>query len=423
MILKGSQRGSGANLATHLLRTDDNEHVELHELRGFVSDDLHGAFQEAEAVSLGTQCRQYLFSLSLNPPEDQNVSVSLFEQTIDRVEERLGLEGQPRAVVFHEKEGRRHAHCVWSRTDTETMTARHLAFYKTKLTNLSLDIYLEQGWDLPKGLAQSGTRDPTNFSLAEWQQCKRSGTDPRWLKAAIQACWSGSDSPRAFEASLRESGFFLAKGDRRAHVVMDHMGEIYALPRMLGVKSKDVTARLGDGNNLPSVAETRGRIGNLMSPVLRDHVAAAKERFQARSDKLQAYRAEMTAHHRTSRAQLSQTQQRERDEEQLANAKRLPKGMRGLWFRLTGKYKQIKQSNAARVAITQKRHAQEQQDLIDKQLEQRRVLQERVKDLRRDQAAQLQELRKDISRYAEFAREAELQAGTDSPGLGLKLSP
>ena len=58
MILKASQRGGGQNLAVHLMRPDDNEHVRVHELRGFASDNLKDAFKEAEAVSLGTRCRQ-----------------------------------------------------------------------------------------------------------------------------------------------------------------------------------------------------------------------------------------------------------------------------------------------------------------------------------------------------------------------------
>ena len=189
MILKGSQRGSGQNLAVHLMRTDDNEHVSLHELRGFASDNLKDAFKEVEAVSRGTRCRQYLFSLSLSPPEQARVSVAQFEQAIDRVESKLGLEGQSRVIVFHEKEGRRHAHCVWSRIDAETMTARQMSFYKNKLSNLSRDLYLEHGWQMPRGIAVAGARDPTNFTLAEWQQAKRQGIDPRWLKSTLQACW------------------------------------------------------------------------------------------------------------------------------------------------------------------------------------------------------------------------------------------
>lgn len=219
MILKGSQRGTGQNLATHLMRIDENEHVELHQIRGFASDNLKDAFKEAEAISRGTKCRQYLFSLSLSPPEGERVSVKQFEQAIERVEDRLGLDGQPRAIVFHEKEGRRHAHCVWSRIDAQTMKARQLSFFKQKLVGLSRDLYLDHGWQMPDGLAKGGTKNPTNFTLAEWQQCKRQGIDPRWLKASLQECWKSSDNPKSFSNALQERGFFLAKGDKRGHVI------------------------------------------------------------------------------------------------------------------------------------------------------------------------------------------------------------
>jgi hypothetical protein len=130
MILKGNQRAYGQELARHLLNVDDNEHALVHELRGFLSDDLFGAFQEAEAVSLGTKCQQYLFSMSLSPPQSAKVSVEAFETTIAEIERRLGLTNQPRAIVFHEKKGRRHAHCVWSRVDATEMRAINLSHYK-----------------------------------------------------------------------------------------------------------------------------------------------------------------------------------------------------------------------------------------------------------------------------------------------------
>ena len=47
MIIKGSQRGGGKQLAQHLLRLDENDHVEVHELRGFVSEDVTAAFKES----------------------------------------------------------------------------------------------------------------------------------------------------------------------------------------------------------------------------------------------------------------------------------------------------------------------------------------------------------------------------------------
>jgi hypothetical protein len=55
MILKGNQRAYGKKLALHLLNVDDNEHVTVHELRGFTADDLIGALDEIEAISYGTK--------------------------------------------------------------------------------------------------------------------------------------------------------------------------------------------------------------------------------------------------------------------------------------------------------------------------------------------------------------------------------
>ena len=64
MILKGNQRGSGQQLATQLLNADNNQRVEILELRGSVARDLHGAFEEWWACSMATQCLKYLYSLS-----------------------------------------------------------------------------------------------------------------------------------------------------------------------------------------------------------------------------------------------------------------------------------------------------------------------------------------------------------------------
>jgi hypothetical protein len=47
---------------------------------------------------------------------------------------------------------------------------------------VSRDLYLEQGWKLPRGLETPSERNPMNFTLAEWQQAKRQGLDPRWIR-------------------------------------------------------------------------------------------------------------------------------------------------------------------------------------------------------------------------------------------------
>ena len=207
MILEGNQRGGAKNLAQHLLK-EENDHVEVHELRGFISDNLTSALNETYAVSRGTWAKQFLFSLSLNPPKSENVSTKNFKAAIECVEKKLGLTGQPRAIVFHEKEGRRHCHTVWSRIDTDAMKAIPLSFTKRKLMDISRDLYLKHGWTMPKGFIRGSERDPNNFTLAQWQQAKRIGKDPKAIKDTLRDCWAASDTQAAFQQALKEQGIY-----------------------------------------------------------------------------------------------------------------------------------------------------------------------------------------------------------------------
>lgn len=421
MILKASQRGGGQDLAAHLMKMDDNEHLSVHELRGFASDTLHGSFREAEAISKGTKCRQYLFSLSLSPPADARVSVDDFEAAIERIEKRLDLEGQPRAIVFHEKEGRRHAHCVWSRIDAETMTARQMSFFKTKLTGISRDLYLEHGWTMPQGLLDASMRDPTNFTLAEWQQAKRQGVDPRLIKQVGQACWKGADTFKAFTGAMQSHGLHLAAGDRRGIVVVDYQGEVYALARVLNCKARDIEKRFYLPEDLDGVDQVKANIAKRMTPAIRRHIDEARKAFEKRSAELGEKKIAMTDAHRKERAALNTRHTTQWEMESRERAARLPTGLRGLWHRITGKYQEVRRANELEAESTRLRHAQERQDLIDAQRERRAVLQAQFKDLRSAQAKQLLELRGDIGRFLKFTQGRQSQARSRERSIGLRL--
>ena len=97
MILVGNQRGGAKNLALHLLK-EENEHVEVHEVRGFASRNLMAALNEAYAISAATRCKQF-FSLSLSPPKDENVSTQTFEKAVEQAEEKLGLNDRNRPAL------------------------------------------------------------------------------------------------------------------------------------------------------------------------------------------------------------------------------------------------------------------------------------------------------------------------------------
>jgi len=398
MILKGSQRGGARDLALHLLK-DENDHVVVHELRGFAADTLTGALKEAHAISKGTRCRQFLYSLSVNPPPSEQISSADIEAAIEKAEVRLGLSGQPRAIVFHEKEGRRHAHVVWSRIDPDAMKAVHMGFDHARLMSLSRELFLEHGWRMPEGLARSEARDPRNFTLEDWQQAKRTGRDPRSVKAAIQDAWAISDSPAGLWHALDERGFYLARGDRRGFVVVDGFGEVYSLPRMAGVKTKDVAARLGDLAELPTVDEAKARIAQEVAGSLRQLQDGVEERALAQESEFVRRRRDLVARQRRERANLADRQLQRREQEARLRQARFRRGLAGVWDRLRGRHRRIQEENVAEATWAAERDRKERDDQVIRHLAERRKLSLFRYQARRDRSQDRHLLRDQLHRH------------------------
>ncbi len=405
MILKGSQRGGSKQLATHLLKMHDNEHVEVHELRGFLSDDLHAALHEIYAVSRGTRAKQFLFSLSLNPPGHEHVPVEAFEAAIEDAEKSLGLEGQPRAVVFHEKHGRRHAHVVWSRIDTEQMKAINMPHFKLKLREVSRNLYLVNGWEMPRGLLNSHERDPRNFTRAEWEQAKRAKQDPKALKALFQECWARSDSTKAFAQSLQARGDTLAHGDRRGHVAVDFRGEVYAISKWVGVRTKEVRGKLGDADELPSTEQAKTMIASHMTDMLRNHVEKAEIAHQKQAATLAFQKSQIVESQRKERSVLETSHQKRWTKETNERASRLNKGFRGLWDRLTGRYEKQARENDCEALLAMRRDRQEKDNLIERHLDERHNYHQLATQTRDAHAKEMEQLHRDIAEYTQMGED------------------
>ncbi|MAU41078.1 MAG: relaxase [Kordiimonas sp.] len=399
MILKGSQRSGGKQLAAHLLKTEENEHVEVHELRGFMSEDLPTAFNEIHAVSKGTRAKQPFFSLSLSPPPNERVPIEVFETAIEQIEQKLGLEDQPRAIVFHEKEGRRHAHVVWSRIDTDEMKAVNLPFYKMKLKDVSRELYLEHGWKIPPGIIDRKDRNPLNFSREEWQQARRVGLNPKDIKRTFQESWAISDNRNAFAAALLSKGFVLARGDRRGFVAVDYRGESYAIARYAGVKAKDVRERLGDPQTLPSIEQANEKIAADMSRKLQQHLSHAEATKQKRSAAFEFKRQRLVEEQRKERQLLEQSHSKRWDAETKERSQRLSKGLMGIWHRLTGKYEKTKRQNELDSLVAFQRDRQEKDELIFKHIQQRQQLSLRQRSEIHTHELEIELLRQDIQEY------------------------
>jgi hypothetical protein len=386
VILKGSQRGGAAQLARHLLNEFDNDHIEVAEMRGFMADDFAGALAEMHAVSKGTRCQQFMFSLSVNPPKGVDAGIDDLMQAIDRAGERLGLKDQPRAIVIHEKNGRRHAHVVWSRIDAADMKAVPMSFFKNRLSQLSKELYLEHGWELPDGHKENGWKSPLNFTLAEWQQAKRLDLDPRELKTLFRDAWVHADGGRSFRAALEDRGYFLARGDRRGFVAVDIQGEVHSLTRMTGSKTAELAARLGRPEDLPGVEETRRRIAERLTEKARTELKAVRDAQREAMRPLLEERARMVAEQRRERALLDKGQDRRRLEENRARQQRMRRGLVGTVLDLlTGRTFALRRENERDAFRAFRRDRDQREVLVLAQIRVREELQRRIDAMRRDQ--------------------------------------
>lgn len=355
------------------MNVEDNEHVHIHEVRGFISDDLYGAYHEAYGISRGTRCSKFLYSLSLNPPDTENVPIEVFENAIERIEEKLGFTGQPRTIVFHEKNGRRHAHVIWSRINSATMTA--IDPYEDKLTleSIARELFLEHKWDMPPGLKRKDETDPYNYSQAEHQQAKRTKRDPKELKRIFAECWERSDNSASFASALQEHGFILAKGDRRGFVAVDAQGEVYSISRWIGIKAKEVRSHLGECDDLPCVEEALHHFGsgegNTQTRTKTDL------EYERKLSDFEERRLTLIVRHREERATLELRQETRRIAEIKARSEKLPSGLKGVWLKLSGQYEAIIKENEIDAKQCKQHDRAEYQSLIELQLQERRILQ------------------------------------------------
>jgi len=382
MIIKASQRSGARNLANHLASTKDNDHVSLHEVRGLIGQSLHAAFLEIDASSHATRCEKPLFSVSFNPPMGADVTHDQFEKAFDQLENKLGLDNQPRVVVLHEKEGRRHAHVVWSRIDVDRSKAIHMAHFKQKCTDISRQLYLEHGWELPKGLENRKERDPFNVSISEWQSLKRKSIDARDIKALCQDAWAHSDGASGFKHALEEKGLFLARGDKRGFVVVDHSETIYSLSRVGGLKTKELKRRLGSPDALPSVSDTSTRIRTIYNRQAFEQIKALKAKQAGEMARLNEQKAHLVEIQKAERRELQDQQRIKRHITEKSAKERYRRGLRGLFDKVSGRNRRIRLINEKEGWLLQKRQTESREKMIFRHNLERAKLQKPIVELR-----------------------------------------
>lgn len=230
MIIKGKSRQNGAQLGKYLFDNykNENERVELFEIKGTTSRDPKKAILEMSLAAELTKGKLGLYHASLNPEIGQNMTREDWLKSLEITEKKLGLVGQNRVSVIHEKIGedgqkRQHMHVVWQRE-------KH---GKLITDSKNYDKHLEAQKDIEKALGHTKTLTPKD------------------IKDEITQCYNEAKTGQEFIKRLKEKGYQVGKdyvtekGGKRDFCLVHPDGQKSDLVRHIDkVRIKDVRQKL-----------------------------------------------------------------------------------------------------------------------------------------------------------------------------------
>ncbi|WP_417832351.1 LPD7 domain-containing protein [Terasakiella sp.] len=270
MIINGSTRGTSwadiEELCQHLLNVESNEEVEVNGVRHCLNHSLQGSLKEMRFLSLGSRSKKSVYHSSISAPRDEaeRLSDKQWLDAVDVLENEMGFQGHQRAIVFHKKNGRKHAHVIWGMVNPSTLKAASTSWNYVKHERAARKI--EQRFNLKKvqGVhvqSDGKSRPRSTFDFQDVQSSERTGQD---LKANIQMiaqAWEQSQNGQSFKDCLATHNLTLSQG-QRGFIVVDGGGNCHSIARRLKLKKRDVEHKLSDIslNDLPTVEEVKSNL-------------------------------------------------------------------------------------------------------------------------------------------------------------------
>jgi hypothetical protein len=293
MVIRGKTRGNGKQLASYLTRKGENERVQIMDIRGTAFPaDIHKSLLEMSLTSELTKSDKGLFHAQLNPAygDDKQMTREDWLRAAELVEQELGLSGQKRVMVMHEKKGRIHAHVVWERYDHDKGIMRE-------------DSYTHY--------AMGRARKTIEKELNHTQTPERNQDRPT-MKRELTQLWRETKTGKEFQEKAAELGYTIAV-DRSSHPfnVVNEKGRAFNIVSLIDdkqVKVKQVRERFKD-QKLPDKNDIINKIRSQQMDTMQERFidkkdrlnmqrSADKETKQVMKDKAQDFfdnRKEMTA--------------------------------------------------------------------------------------------------------------------------------
>lgn len=211
----------------------------------------------------------------------------MIETYIRHYETEFGLEIAPRAVVYHTKHGRRHAHVVWSlvREDGSVVSLAHdrprrekvsrivefehgLSFTRGKHNRSAAKALRAEGrGDVADAMELAGLLDggrPVAHSTPRQRaQAERTAVPIDEIRADALAAWQSSSDAASFAIALHAFGSAVATGEKGL-VLIDRSGSVHSLNRTLAAAARAA------GEDKITAAAVRRRLAGISFPTVEE---------------------------------------------------------------------------------------------------------------------------------------------------------
>lgn len=158
-------------------------------------------------------------------------------------------------------------------------------------------------------------------------------------------------------------------------MAVDKDGNVYAISRWVGVKAKEVRARFGTPDDLPSVSEAVTFINQTLDTDIAPKPKHTVEDKLSRLNTLFEQKDALKRRQQQERKALHQKQERRQIEETKARAAAMPKGVRAVWSSITGQSKHLAEIHRIQTEDRANHDRLERQALIVQHMKERRDLQ------------------------------------------------
>ena len=275
MIIKGGSRSNGAQLGRYLMETGENAEVNVLELPDSARS-VEEAVRDMERMGKATRGEKVLYHAQINPNPGETMWKGDWIRSADILAEKLGMEGQPRVIVYHLKEGylegaREHAHVVFQRTDVEKgrLISDSHNYRKHEAASRQIEQELghepvptvDRGTSYTQEEARKARQLPAPTQLIRREGSAQTtyvpdgqygpyrsgrGANPKEVRAFVTTAYQRARGPEEFQDYLWAAKLQIAIGERRAYSLIDEFGNDYTLARMTeGARTSDLKRFLG----------------------------------------------------------------------------------------------------------------------------------------------------------------------------------